>query len=606
MAQRLLAVLLLALAASVSARVGDSSSLDARLPGGPRRRLMALKDGRGSGGLADTGGAAARLCALQCLQHACISWHKIYMGGSEDGSSGEEGSSEQAPEAVPTTATECLAQCGAPADDASCLALTFQRLLNTQPLEYSCSSACVTGLLASSCEQCGGSDACGSFALSGGVLQAADSTADSQAVNMSQQQPGKPGAGGAPGQVPMPFPLVQNIAQLSELSGMPAHVLANPAMALAAQQLVAQRLLQQQMMGGGVRPMLPAQMLALQAQQAQMQQRMAAAAAPAPAAKKGAAGSTRKRGRAAAATAAAPAAAAHAGMAVSGADPGGKVVWAKVGSSPWWPAKTLDPQRDPSYPPDADPPRPTSIPIRLFGTHDFQWIGSKRALTDWEEGFAQFSGECDQQPFKAAVAEAQAYKATGQLPHVFYITPEPTHPKAKARGKKRALPRPAEGVELAAAALASAPAAAAGKAARAVGRAAEPAEDRSVVVQRRKKQRLQELGLLPPDDSPFTGGRVAPNPNLLQHKAEWETKYAAVIEERQQELAAIAQRRAESIAAKEQATAAAKAAAEAAAAAAAIPVSAASLFAAAQAQQPSAQQLFMMMQQQAAALPGVQ
>lgn len=34
---------------------------------------------------------------------------------------------------------------------------------------------------------------------------------------MSQQQAGRQGAGGAPGQVPMPFPLVQNIAQLSEL-----------------------------------------------------------------------------------------------------------------------------------------------------------------------------------------------------------------------------------------------------------------------------------------------------------------------------------------------------------------------------------------------------
>lgn len=85
----------------------------------------------------------------------------------------------------------------------------------------------------------------------------------------------------------------------------------------------------------------------------------------------------------------------------------------------------------------------------------------------------------------------------------------------------------------------------------------------------------------------------------LQHKADWEVEYAAIIEERQQELAAIAQRRAEANAAKE------RAAAEAAAAAAAIPTSAASLFAAAQAQQPSAQELFLMMQQQAGTLPGM-
>lgn len=39
---------------------------------------------------------------------------------------------------------------------------------------------------------------------------------------MSQQQPGKAGAGGAAGQVPMPFPLVQNIAQLSELRCLPS------------------------------------------------------------------------------------------------------------------------------------------------------------------------------------------------------------------------------------------------------------------------------------------------------------------------------------------------------------------------------------------------
>ena len=63
----------------------------------------------------------------------------------------------------------------------------------------------------------------------------------------------------------------------------------------------------------------------------------------------------------------------------------GRLVWAKAGTYPWWPAKLLDPARDASFPPDADPPRPTAIPIRFFGTYDFAWIGSKRQLTDWEE-----------------------------------------------------------------------------------------------------------------------------------------------------------------------------------------------------------------------------
>ena len=35
-----------------------------------------------------------------------------------------------------------------------------------------------------------------------------------------------------------------------------------------------------------------------------------------------------------------------------------------MGTYPWWPAKLMDPARDLSFPPDADPPRPTSIPIR--------------------------------------------------------------------------------------------------------------------------------------------------------------------------------------------------------------------------------------------------
>ena len=169
-------------------------------------------------------------------------------------------------------------------------------------------------------------------------------------------------------------------------------------------------------------------------------------------------------------------------------------MWAKVGTYPWWPAKTLDPARDLSYPPDADPPRPTSIPIRFFGTFDFCWIGSKRAMADWEQvrgcvrgrgcgvrifgvvvvcrgrdpglsvfvcakrgmaglpaarrlctsgpalpaatccppaclaltqGFDQFSLECDQESFAAALAEVEKYRTTGEegtIPWGYCIT----------------------------------------------------------------------------------------------------------------------------------------------------------------------------------------
>ena len=64
--------------------------------------------------------AAARLCALQCLQHGCISWHKVYMG--------EEGSgSGMAPRSVPAAAAECLAQCGVAEHEAGCLAQVGSR-----------------------------------------------------------------------------------------------------------------------------------------------------------------------------------------------------------------------------------------------------------------------------------------------------------------------------------------------------------------------------------------------------------------------------------------------------------------------------------------------
>lgn len=63
----------------------------------------------------------------------------------------------------------------------------------------------------------------------------------------------------------------------------------------------------------------------------------------------------------------------------------GKVIWAKLGNNPWWPAKTLEEGRDLSFPSFEEPPRPTAIAIRFFGTHEFAWLGSKRQMTDWEE-----------------------------------------------------------------------------------------------------------------------------------------------------------------------------------------------------------------------------
>ncbi|KAI3433933.1 hypothetical protein D9Q98_003735 [Chlorella vulgaris] len=372
-----------------------------------------------------------------------------------------------------------------------------------------------------------------------------------------------------PGQpMGMPFPFIQNINQLSELSGIPVHVLGNPGMHMAAQQLVAQRLMQQQMLSGQLRP-------TMQPQAAVPQQRGAGRGGAA--AKKG---GGKKRGRGGAVAAPPPpAAAAVAAFAMPAqmarpadpyADPGGKLVWAKVGINPWWPAKLLDPARDLSYPADADPPRPTSIPIRFFGTFEFQWIGSKRQLADWEEGMEQYSRECDQPEFKAAIAEVERYRSGGRLPDVFYSAPEPDKPRAKARGKRGRQAR-ADGGE--AGGGGGGPAAGQGGGAgkpRAAGRSAEvSAEERAAMVQQRKKQRLQHLGLLPPDGSPYVGGRLAPNPKLLELKPLWEEQHKDIILEHQQQQAEVAARRKAISEAK-----AAAAAVAAAAAAAALPVAA--------------------------------
>lgn len=203
---------------------------------------------------------------------------------------------------------------------------------------------------------------------------------------------------------------------------------------------------------------------------------------------------------------------------------GGKVVWAKIGSYPWWPAKTLG-ESDPSLPADADPPRPTSIPIRFFGTYDFCWIGSKRALADWEEAYDDHIDSCKQDSFTKAVEEVEHFNKTGELPQVFYMRPPPEG-RSRARGRRRARPRsggvigsPAVGDD-ALATPSTGPSAASkqrsGK---------QPLEDRTMLACSRRKRLMQELGLAPPSDSPYSETRICPNPALIELQQEFHKQW---------------------------------------------------------------------------------
>ncbi|KAG7671701.1 hypothetical protein Ndes2526B_g07410 [Nannochloris sp. 'desiccata'] len=277
-------------------------------------------------------------------------------------------------------------------------------------------------------------------------------------------------------------------------------------------------------------------------------------------------------------------------------DPGGKVLWAKLANAPWWPAKTMDHSKDRSFPPDADPPRPTSIPIRFFGTHEFAWVGSKRALVDWDKGVAQgyiTTKETDLETFVLGVQEAETYLKDKVLPDVFYIIPHVVQQPGsghgggnrKGRGKRGASAGGGGGGGLASKKFAAAgvmnggeyPTAAMGVSQAGISTsdiitaAMAPTfglpggpmythtgagggggagrtrlsrhapeltvEERAQVVFTRKKQRLYELGLLPPPDSPFINGVVAENHILLEKLQEWETSAPEVMQKAREQAA---------------------------------------------------------------------
>lgn len=169
-----------------------------------------------------------------------------------------------------------------------------------------------------------------------------------------------------PSQSAAPSPPVAPGAQPDAIN---SYFLNNPAMLLAAQQMAAQKLLQQQLqfkasnqaLSAGVAP--------------QPSPASVPAEAPLPVSN-GAHTSAALERRAPEELTEKP---------LERVDPGGRIVWAKLGAYPWWPAKVLTRGRDLSFPPLEEPPRPNAIPVRFFGTYDFSWLGSKRAVMDWAE-----------------------------------------------------------------------------------------------------------------------------------------------------------------------------------------------------------------------------
>ena len=87
-----------------------------------------------------------------------------------------------------------------------------------------------------------------------------------------------------------------------------------------------------------------------------------------------------------------------------------------------------------------------------------------------------------------------------RLPDAFYIPPGDR--KSQARGRKRGGKAGGGGGARGAAAQLS-------------------AEEHAAVVRVRQKRILQQLALMPPDDSPYVGGRTRPNPELQLQVEQW-------------------------------------------------------------------------------------
>ena len=60
-----------------------------------------------------------------------------------------------------------------------------------------------------------------------------------------------------------------------------------------------------------------------------------------------------------------------------------------------WPAQVLQ-ESDPWIPNDTEMPRPGAIPVRFFGTYDFAWIESQRAICPIDQDYEEHSSKSKQ------------------------------------------------------------------------------------------------------------------------------------------------------------------------------------------------------------------
>eukprot|EP00884_Botryococcus_braunii_P017990 jgi/Botrbrau1/4875/Bobra.0032s0031.1 len=113
----------------------------------------------------------------------------------------------------------------------------------------------------------------------------------------------------------------------------------------------------------------------------------------------------------------------------------GMAVWAKLARFPWWPAQILA-ENDPFIPPGSEPPRIGAVPVRFFGTYEFAWIESQRALAPFaDDDRVSKSFEPD---FMEGVREAKKFQQDGTLPIGFELAlhEQDVPPPPKARGRK--------------------------------------------------------------------------------------------------------------------------------------------------------------------------